>query len=242
MNDLTDRQTKILKAIIEEYINDAEPVGSEKLERKYELGVSPATIRNEMIHLTETGYLKQPHTSAGRIPTTKAFHFYVNQLMQEKRLSVAEEVAAKEKVWDSRYDLDQLFHESTRALAKHTHALAIAATDAGELYHAGYSNILNLPEFYDIDVTKTVLSMIDDEDPLLRFFNDEYPEAINILLGNELGFACLEPCGMIFTRFKLKNNGKGLLGVIGANRFNYPEVIPIVRYYGDLIEELLQNA
>src|ERR1035437_10764002 len=102
MHDLTARQVEILKSLIEEYIETAEPVGSETLEKKHNLSASPATIRNEMVRLTELGYLKKPHISAGRIPTPTAMKFYVKQLMKEKELSVTEEVALKEKVWDLR--------------------------------------------------------------------------------------------------------------------------------------------
>ena len=105
MNALTSRQTQILKALIDEYIETAEPVGSDALEKKYNLGVSPATIRNEMANLTKSGFLKQPHTSAGRIPTSGAMKFYVDQLMEEKQMSLADEVKAKEEVWDDRGNL-----------------------------------------------------------------------------------------------------------------------------------------
>ena len=114
MAELTDRQIKILKSIIEEYMESANAVGSEQLEKKYELGVSPATIRNEMVALVEMGYLHQPHASAGRAPTKEAFKFYVDQLMEEKKLSVADEVAAKEKVWDFRFDFDKLISQATK--------------------------------------------------------------------------------------------------------------------------------
>src|SRR4029078_211525 len=107
MHDLTQRQVEILKSLIEEYINTAVPVGSETLEKKHNLSASPATIRNEMVHLTELGYLQKPHTSAGRIPTAKGMKFYVDQLMREKDLSVAEEVAVKERVWDFRDKSDK---------------------------------------------------------------------------------------------------------------------------------------
>lgn len=98
MYDLTQRQIEILKQIVKEYIDTANPVGSETLEKKYDVGVSPATIRNEMAAMVKKGYLAKPHTSAGRIPTSKAMRLYVNELMKEKDLSVAEEVEAKEKV------------------------------------------------------------------------------------------------------------------------------------------------
>jgi len=96
--DLTQRQIQILKAIIEEYITTAEPVGSETLEKKYNLGVSPATIRNEMVRLTEMKLLNQPHTSSGRSPTPESLRYYVEHLMKPKELSVADEVAVKEKI------------------------------------------------------------------------------------------------------------------------------------------------
>ena len=86
MHDLTQRQVEILKALIEEYIATAEPVGSETLEKKYGLSASPATIRNEMVSLTKLGYLKKNHTSGGRMPTPNGMKFYVKQLMKEKDL------------------------------------------------------------------------------------------------------------------------------------------------------------
>ncbi|HUS52079.1 MAG TPA: hypothetical protein VMX77_01280 [Candidatus Bathyarchaeia archaeon] len=243
MSELTDRQTKILKAIIEEYMKIAEPVGSEALEKKHELGVSPATIRNEMIALTKEGYLKQPHTSAGRTPTPTAFKFYVSTLMKEEKLSVAEEVAAKEKVWDARYDFDKLMQEVTRALAERTRALAVAATKEGDVYHAGYANILEAPEFYDIDVTRTVLSMLEEVQSLLGLFEKSFgEEPIHLLIGEELGYDFLEPCGMVFTHFEAGPERSGSLGVIGPSRLYYPRIIPTVRYFGNLIEELAKGV
>src|SRR4030042_824607 len=135
MVELTERQAKILKSVIEEYVETAEPVGSETLEKKYSLGVSPATIRNEMAALTETGFLRQPHTSAGRVPTPTGFKIYIDRLMEEKKPSVTEEVAAKEAIWDYRHEYDRLLREATRALANPNQALAVVATKGG----AGYS-------------------------------------------------------------------------------------------------------
>lgn len=242
MAELTERQIKILKTIIEEYMETAEPVGSQTIEKKYELGVSPATVRNEMVKLTKAGYLKQPHTSAGRVPTKEAFRFYVDQLMEEKKLSVADEVAAKEKIWDARFDFDQLMREATRALAEQTRALAVAATKQGDVYHAGYANILEMPEFYDIDVTKAILSLIDEAQTLLGLFEKSFgEEPIHLLLGEELGYEFLEPCGMVFTHFKAGPKKSGSLGVIGSSRLYYPRIIPIVRYFGNLVEELAKG-
>lgn len=84
---LTERKLKILKAIIDNYVSTAEPVGSRTVAKKYKLGISPATIRNEMADLEEMGYIKQPHTSAGRVPSDKGYRLYVDSLMEVKRLS-----------------------------------------------------------------------------------------------------------------------------------------------------------
>src|SRR4030067_3279183 len=124
MHDLTQRQIEILKSLVEEYINTAEAVGSETLEKKHNLSASPATIRNEMVKLTELGYLKKTHVSAGRVPTPMGMKFYVKQLMKEKELTVAEEVGVKEKVWDYRENEQKFLKELTKDLATKTKTMA----------------------------------------------------------------------------------------------------------------------
>lgn len=242
MNDLTQRQIQILKSLIEEYINTAEPVGSETLEKKHNLSASPATIRNEMVHLTDLGYLKKPHTSAGRVPTPKGMKFYVKQLMKEKELSVAEEVSVKEKLWDYRDKEQKFLKELTKALADKTKTLAVATTDDGEFFASGYANILDMPEFYDIDITKTLLSAIDEFEYFHALFSNAFIDGdVCILLGEELGPKLKGPYGFVFTRYETPKNLKGELGVLGSTRLNYTSVVPTVRYFGDLVEEIAQG-
>jgi transcriptional regulator of heat shock response len=238
MHDLTQRQIEILKSLIEEYIETAEPVGSETLEKKHALSASPATIRNEMVRLTDYGYLKKAHISSGRVPTPAAMKFYVMQLMKEKDLSVAEEVAEKEKVWDMRDTEREFLKEITRNLAEKTGALAIAATDGGECFISGYANILNMPEFYDIDITRTLLNAVDEFECIRTLFNAAGDEdEIHILLGEELGPSLVGPYGFVFTKYKTPGNTGGEIGVIGPTRLNYTYVVPTVRYFGSLIED-----
>ncbi len=241
--DLSARQTQILKAVVEEYVETAEPVGSQVLEKKYGLGVSPATIRNEMSYLIDRGYLKQPHTSAGRVPTSVGMRFYVDHLMQEKKMSVADEVSVKEQVWDSRFDFDKLMRQATLALAARTKTLSIAATDDGDVYYAGIANILEMPEFFDIDVTRTVLSLLDQESRLRQlFFDKNYGEdPIHIIFGQDLGWPYFEPVGVAFTSFSAGANRRGTLGVIGPCRLNYPIILPTLRYYANLMSQMTSN-
>ncbi|HBC72332.1 MAG: heat-inducible transcription repressor [Candidatus Amesbacteria bacterium GW2011_GWB1_47_19] len=241
--NLSPRQIQILKSLIEEYISTAEPVASEQLEKKYNLGVSPATIRNEMSELTHQGFLNQPHTSAGRIPTPVALRFYIDNLMQEKRLSVADEVSAKEKVWDSRFDFDKFMRQATLALAERTKNLSVVATDQGDIYYAGVANILDTPEFFDIDVTRTVLSLLDEQTRLTQLFFDRTygQDPVHIIFGADLGWPYFEPVGMAFTYFSTGRNHRGSLGVIGPCRLNFPYVIPTLKYFSQLMSEMHSN-
>ena len=246
MDELTPRQAHILKTLIEEYIESAEPIGSETLEKKYNLGVSPATIRNEMSQLTKIGYLKQLHASAGRIPTARAFRFYIGQLMEERQLPVTEEAKARQTVEDANQSVDSLMREATHSLAETTHALSLG-TVAGEdtVWHAGYSKILDMPEFYNIDVAAHVLSLIEEVKRVRElFFERAVDDPVSILFGEELGWPYFEPVGMVTAKFMIggPDGRMACIGIIGPARLPYSQVIPIVRYYGGLIADVTRNV
>ena len=235
--DLTERQKNLLRSIIEKYIETAEPVGSETVEKEFTLGVSPATIRNEMVKLTSLGYLRQPHTSAGRTPTSMGMKFYVDQLMEEKTLSLKDEVAIKEELSENE-PFEKLLRHTARVLADQTRSLAIATDEEGDVYAAGMANILDMPEFYDIDITRAVLSMLDKAEmfqPILSQLSRE--DQLRILFGEELGIPYLEPCGFVVTRYQMPTHS-GMLAVIGPSRLNYPTIIPTMRYFAQLLSEL----
>ncbi len=241
MSDLTDRQTKILKYIIEDYIETAEPVGSVTLDKKYNLGVSPATLRNEMSQLLDKGFLKQPHTSAGRVPTPMALKYYVNNLMQAKDLSVTDEVKIKEKVWDYKQEFEKALREATRELASRTKSLAVASDSSGDIYSSGTANILSMPEFFDIDLTRHVLTLLDHFEYLDRIFSKDSSQDLQILLAEDLGLDYLSPCAMVFTKFGAGKAHSGVIGVIGPCRLNYQKLIPTVRYLGGVMDELVSE-
>lgn len=233
--NLSERQIRILKAIIEEYIATAEPVGSETLDKKYSLGVSPATIRNEMVRLTDMKLLHQPHTSAGRAPTPIAMRYYVDHLMKTKDMSVAEEVAVKDKIWDYRQEIDKLLREATKELADRTKSLAITATKDGDLYYSGTAHILDSPEFFDFELTHDLLGTLDEFDYWWKLL-ETHTDPSAILLGEELGGKNLSQCGYIYTKFATPHIS-GAIGVVGPSRLNYTSIIPVVRYLGGLIDE-----
>ncbi|MCL4390022.1 MAG: hypothetical protein M1484_01780 [Patescibacteria group bacterium] len=242
MDELTNRQIKILKNVVEEYIETAKPVGSDTLDKKFNLGVSPATLRNEMAELTRLGYLSQPHTSAGRSPTPKGLKYYVTKLMQPKNMSVTDEVKIKEKVWDHRSEFEKTLRDATRELAQATKSLALSTNDTGDVYYAGTANILSMPEFFDIDLTRNVLALLDNFAFLNKIFERATGEGdIYVMLGDDLGYDYLSPCGLVFTRFGRGKKHQGTIGVMGPYRLNYPSLIPTVQYFGSLLEELESN-
>jgi heat-inducible transcriptional repressor len=242
MADLTQRQIKILKCITEEFIESAAPVGSETLEKKFNLGISSATIRNEMSALTQLGFLKKGHLSAGRSPTSMGLKYYVRNLMTPKNMSISDEIGAKEKIWDYRNEFEKLIKETTKELALKTRAMAIATTDQGWIYSYGASNLLEEPEFYNIDVTKTVLSLIDNSKFWFDIVNKagiqhDADEVIHLLIGEDLGMEHLEPCGFVFQTYEAGPH-RGILGVVGPARFHYPIVIPVVDYFAELLSTI----
>jgi heat-inducible transcriptional repressor len=237
MSDLSDRQKALLKAVIEEYVESAEPVGSEVVDKKHNLGVSPATIRNEMVRLTDLGYLRQPHTSAGRTPTSLGMRFYIQELMKEKQLPVSAEVSIKENLWRQRHEQDRLIVQAVKALAGKCGMLGLAVADDGQIYYSGAANILDWPEFYDIDVTRFVLGLFDELPMLQEIIGKAVgADPMHILFGEDMEYENLRTTGFVFTRYEIGQKG-GVIGVIGPARMNFPLIIPYVRYVKDLMVE-----
>ena len=130
--DLTDRKKRILRAVIESYIQNAEPVGSKAVAEWARLNVSSATIRNEMADLENLGYLEQPHTSAGRVPSPKGYRLYVNELMDDYKLSIQETQRINQALHIRMKALDRVIDEAGRVVAKLTQYPAFALASGPE--------------------------------------------------------------------------------------------------------------
>lgn len=242
MSELSERQKVLLKAIVEFYVKTGEPVGSEVIEKEYGLGVSPATIRNEMVRFTQEGFLKQPHTSAGRIPTPMGYRVYISELMKEKELPVSAEVAIKENIWQQRFQEDRLLQEAVRGLANRCQMLALAVSEENELYYSGAANILDWPEFEDIEVARFVLSLFDQFSVLEQIIGRAIgADPLHILFGEELPYEYLQPTSFVFAKFLGRGGRQGVVGVIGPARMNFPVVLPYVKYTSNLIEQALRS-
>lgn len=128
--DLSERKLRILQAIITDYVKNAEPVGSRSIAKKYELGISPATIRNEMADLEDMGYLTHPHTSAGRVPSDKAYRLYVNSLMEKRNLTEQEKRIINARMGEHLDEFDRTIKHAASLLSEITKLASFAMTPA----------------------------------------------------------------------------------------------------------------
>ena len=168
--ELTDRKRRILRAIVEQYIATAEPVGSKVIAELAGLDVSSATIRNEMADLTEQGYLEQPHTSAGRIPSVQGYRLYVNELMEEHKLSIQETQRINEALHLKMAELDRVISEAGRVVSQLTNLPAFALPPrAVQAYIQRYDLLLVDPRSF-ITVVMTDASVVRNK--LIRLPTD----------------------------------------------------------------------
>ncbi len=243
MDDLSQRQIDILTAIIKEHTETGEPVGSEIIEKKYKLGVSPATIRNEMVVLAQKGYLQKTHFSSGRVPSAKGYRFYINNVMKEKPLSTVDEVAYKHSIWDERNKEYRMLSQATRVLAEKTGLLSLVTTNSGELYYAGVCNLLDQEEFNNMDISKTLFNRLDQvafwEEILKQVYMSD--RDLLIILGqDDFRDPMFDCCASIFGEFEAPSL-KGIIGVIGPKHIHYEDVVPQIRFFSQLIEEIMRD-
>ena len=155
--ELNERKLQILQAIVADFIYSAEPVGSRTISKKYDMGLSPATIRNEMSDLEEMGYLTHPHTSAGRVPSDKAYRLYVDQLMRASELTDERKQAISSKLSDTAAELDRTIEKAASLLSEITNLVSFAITPSGRESKLKYVNLLPVDE-------RTIVLMIVSED------------------------------------------------------------------------------
>ncbi len=154
---LNERKKKILQLIIEDYISTAEPVGSRTIARKYNLGISPATIRNEMSDLEMLGYLEQPHTSAGRIPSAQAYRFYVDSLLEPGALTDNDMALINSWFKERRRSIDEIFQSTAKILSRMTQNVSMVLANKSD------AAIFRYMKFLPLDDRHAILCIITDD-------------------------------------------------------------------------------
>ncbi|MBT4456429.1 DeoR family transcriptional regulator [Candidatus Peregrinibacteria bacterium] len=234
-----ERKQQVLKAIIKHFIDTAEPVGSNTIIVNYNFHVSPATIRNDMATLENDGFIYQPHTPAGRIPTTKGYREYVEKIAdiekaKKEATKVIKELSEEYKTQKAKeyvYDAVQLLSRAT--------ATASFATvpDSNRTFYLGLSNVLKQPEFTQNTIhASQVIEMFEHGDNFittLKSLNVE--DETKAFIGEENILEQIQSCGMVVTKYNI-NGFKGFLGVLGPTRMHYPFNIAMVEQIKTLLE------
>lgn len=236
-NGMTDRQIAILTAIIEQYAEIAVPVGSVTLAKLF--NVSSATIRSEMAKLEELGFITQPHTSAGRIPTDHGYRFYVNMLTQatdEPNLPDRSARAIEARVSTHGNRADRAIRSAVDSLVDLTQNLGLA-TIGDELYLAGMGNLFSQPEFMGGVHAQNVARLLDNLEPWLREAAPNEP--LNVFIGSENPIGKTSGATLIISRFRSPYSDHSYIGVLGPTRQSYARVMRLVRQTGAMLEEVL---
>jgi len=242
-NLMTERQAKLLGAIIEQYAEIAVPVGSVTLAKLFD--VSSATVRAEMARLEELGFIAQPHTSAGRVPTDKGYRYYVNSLTNvnesgtEEPLQLADRSvrAIDARVATHANRTDRAIRSAVDSLVELTHNLGLA-TIGDQLYMSGMGNLFSQPEFAaNPRNVQQVARLLDNLEPWLHEAAPNEP--LNVFIGAENPIGKSSQASLIISRFRSPYSDRSYIGVLGPTRQDYAKVMRLVRHTGSMLEEVL---
>jgi heat-inducible transcriptional repressor len=234
---MTERQKQILSAIVEQYAEVASPVGSSLLAKVFD--VSSATIRAEMAELERMGYIAQPHTSAGRVPTDHGYRYYVNNLSAQVNGGSVEshrgERALTARVHHGGVP-EHTIRNAVDTLVELTHNLGLA-TIGNQLYMSGLSNLFGQPEFMSGGQVQQVARLLDNLEPWLREAAPNEP--LSVYIGRENPIGRTAGCSLIISKFQSPYSNRSYIGVLGPTRQSYRDVMTLVAHAGKALEEAL---
>ncbi len=235
MSTMSERQEKILRAIVEEYAEVASPVGSQLLAKIF--NVSSATIRSEMAHLERLGFIQQPHTSAGRIPTDSGYRHYVNTASDSGDLEapLRAERALTARIGEGSVP-ERAIRNTVDTLVELTQNLGVA-TIGKQLYMSGLSNLFGQPEFMHPGQVQEVARLLDNLEPWLREAAPNKP--LSVYIGKENPIGRNSGCSLIISKFRSPYSDKSFIGVLGPTRQSYKEVMSLVENAGTMLEKAL---
>jgi len=233
---ITERQKSILDKIIQEYIDSARPVSSRLLEKKYRFGIRPAMIRIEMQKLTDQGFLFQPHTSAGRAPTDKAYRFFVNKLLESETPEFKEIFKIEEIFQETRKDILRWASQLTRFLAEESSNFAILHLLERDLFwKEGWGEILREPEFEEKDLLFSFTEFLENFEKNIK--NLKINSKIKVYIGKENPFPKNKDFSIIISKCHLPKKEEGILSILGPKRMSYDRNICLMNSLVKLLEK-----
>jgi heat-inducible transcriptional repressor len=227
------RKEHILKLVVEQYVDTAEPVGSKALARAG-LSVSPATIRNDLAVLEEEGLVRQPHTSAGRVPTEQAYLYYLQRFGKVKQPARA--ATEMRRVLTSSKDDQEAAKAVAKSLANLCGEAVVAGLGAGWSYYTGLSNLFGKPEFTDLAHVASLSELVDRFDDIVCGLFRQVPDSPKVMIGAASPFG--RQMGAVVVRFRTASGRDGMLGIVGPMRMNYARNIALMEAAKDAIDNV----
>lgn len=231
---LDERQHMLLRLIVEDYIQTAEPVGSKLLGQRHHLSLSSATIRSEMSSLEQEGFLRQPHPSSGRVPTEKAYLYYLQFVVNSSKS------ARTQKEFHANVTSDDSLEFTLRQLAKRlvdvSGETAITAIDPRFSYHVGVSNLLAKPDFDDRELLRSITVLIDQFDHVIEQIFPVIEDQTVVYIGSQNPFG--SHMATIIVKYRIGTMTEGLIGLVGPLRMNYAQNIAFVEQAKELILDM----
>jgi transcriptional regulator of heat shock response len=224
---MKDRQKSLLNLIISEHIKTAAPVGSKLL--SFGQKVSSATIRNEMADLEKQGYIYQPHTSAGRVPTEKGYQFYVDNFIEKREIKPTWRQSFNQ-VLKAKLDKDLILKNLAKNVVELADETVIVAFDKNNVYYTGLANLFKKPEFAEHSLICNMSQVIDHLDEAVNKVFDKINK-VEILIGAKNPFG--DDCSSVLGKYHLKNQQSGLFIILGPKRMNYNNNLALVNYIKD---------
>jgi transcriptional regulator of heat shock response len=258
------RKRAILKAVIDSYIQSAEPVGSKGLTGRPGLQLSSATLRNEMAALEAMGFLEQPHTSAGRVPTANGYRIYVDELMQKHDLTASDQDTLDQVKRLRMAELDSLLNRAGRIIAELTRTVTVAAagghgpqrasgpghdneqtqytlSDVREeqVYVSGEANLFDYPEYQDLLRARRTLEYITEQRAeLVRQTPVWEHGGIRVVIGPENAAEELSDASVLMATYPISGGMRGMIGVVGPTRMDYSRMVSRLGYFAEKLKEM----
>lgn len=238
---LEGRTAAILRAVVTDYIRSAEPVGSGTVTRRYRLGVSPATVRSEMAALEELGYLAQPHTSAGRIPTDLGYRFYVDTLPRRPQLAAPHRRAIATFFGDAPPDPQEVLRATAVLLSRLTRYGAVTQPPgAHHVFIGGAANIADA--FAQRETVRRVFEALDEEDTVVRLFRAVPTERsrVTVRIGRENRIAAMREASVVIAPYVAAGRPIGVIAVLGPTRMEYRSAMAAVDVVARRLSEVIE--
>ncbi len=237
MQSITERQKEILMAIIREFMESADEVGSLSLLEKYDLGVSSATIRNEMARLMELGLLEKSHISSGRFPTDQALRMYVSNLLGSSSLNPMITVEIRQGIFRDRFSKETVIDSILKIVSDETQSVAFVLINDIPRYW-GVSNLFKYEELHNWEKLQRVLNILEDSNFLRNMMRKYSGSGVSLVIGEESGVKGLGECAMVFTQLPFWDTNNAHIGVIGSKRMDYAKSVPALRE----VQNAMRNA